>query len=289
MSAQLQDAFETGIRSRVPWDEYITLEGLSISRLKELGRSPQHYLYRIDNPKESTALQLGTAAHTAVLEPERFERQYAIWDRRSDKTGNLCPRNGQYWEAFLGANPGKDVITEDELVVVRAIQSAVRAHPAAAPYLANGDPEVTMQWTTYGRPSKGRVDWLTWLDDGKPVLVGLKTARDCRHFIFGSQAARLGYHLQWAYYFDGYKAIKQVEPKVVEIVVESEPPHAVAVYSIPPDIIAQGRDDYERLLDQLATCESTGVFPGPSEIEEPLSLPSWVYEQNDDLSDIGLE
>lgn len=289
MSAQLEESFEPRIVSRVPWEEYVTLEGLSISRLKEIARSPQHYLYRLENPKESPALRLGKAAHAAVLEPERFDREFAAWTRRSEKTGNLCPRNGQYWDAFVAEHPGKEIITEDEYALSLAIQAAVRAHPAAAPYLASGDPEVTMQWVAYGRPSKGRVDWLTQLDDGKPVLVGLKTARDCRHFIFGTQAARLGYHLQWAYYFDGYKAIKQVEPKVVEIIVESEPPHAVAVYSIPPDIIAQGRDEYERLLDQLATCESTGAFPGPNEIEEPLSLPSWVYEQSDDLGGIGLE
>jgi hypothetical protein len=95
--------------------------------------------------------------------------------------------------------------------------------------------------------------------------------------------------LQWAFYHDGYIAIRGEEPKVVEIVVESEPPHAVAVYSIPQDIIAQGRDEYERLLNQLRECEATGHFPGPHEVEEPLTLPNWYYEQYDDLADIGLE
>jgi hypothetical protein len=283
------EQFELGIRSRVPFAEYMALPALSISRLKEIGRSPQHYLHRLTVPKESAALRLGTAAHTAVLEPERFERQFAVWERRSEKTGNLCPRNGQYWDAFLAENPGKTIITADEHALAVAIQRAVRAHPVASRYLESGDPEVSLTWTREdGRPCRARIDWLTTID-GLPLIVGLKTSRDCRHMPFGAQAAKLGYHMQWAWYYDGFGAIKPAEPKVVEIVVESDAPHAVAVYSIPNDILLQGRDDYELLLAKLNECEATGEFPGPNEVEEPLTLPTWIYQQTDDLGDLGLE
>lgn len=275
------------IESRVPWDTYADIEGDSITRLKSMMRSPQHYLYRLEHGKESPALSLGKAAHTATLEPERFARQYAIWNRRSEKTGNLCPRNGQYYDAFLAENDGKEIITEDESTLAITIHGAVRSNAVAGKYLETGDPEVTMQWSVDGRRRKGRVDWLTNDEEG-PVLVGLKTARDCRPIQFGNAAARLGYPLQWAWYLDGYVAIRGVEPRVIEIVVESEPPHAVSVFNITPDIIAQGRDEYERLLGQLIECEATGHFPGPCEGEEDLTLPSWYFEQYDDLSDIGL-
>ena len=146
-----------------------------------------------------------------------------------------------------------------------------------------------LQWIAAERICRGRVDWLTRVD-GVPHIVGLKTARDCRHFQFGSAAAKLGYHLQWGFYFDGYKAITGREPRMIEIVVESEPPHAVAVYFIPQDIVDQGRDEYQALMLRLAECESTGEFPGPQEHEEALTLPSWVYgEQQDDLEGLGLE
>src|SRR5690606_4436228 len=69
----------TAITPRMPWDDYLALPGVSITRLKELGRSPQHYRYRRDNPKESAPLTLGRAAHCAVLEPERYERDHAVW------------------------------------------------------------------------------------------------------------------------------------------------------------------------------------------------------------------
>lgn len=288
MNAVASTPFEIGIRSRVPVAEYRALPGTSITRLKELRRSPMHYRHALAHPKETTALRLGTAAHVAVLEPERFSSQFAIWSRRSEKTGNLCPKNGQWWEAFQGENVGRDIITIDEAEFALAIQRAVRADRDAMRYLEQGDPEVTMQWSLRGRQAKGRADWFTRID-GRPYLVGLKSARDCRHYVFGSAAAKLGYHLQWAYYFDGYEFIAEEQPGVKEIVVENTPPHAVAVYNIPDDIIQQGRDEYLVLIDQLEQCERSGEWPGPALGETNLTLPTWVYEANDDLSDIGLE
>lgn len=289
MSAAAETIDFLGIASRMPYREYSTWRGRSITRLKELKRSPKHYRHRLANPKETPSMKLGTAAHTAVLEPERFSRDYAIWAERTE-SGNLRPRNGKFWEAFEERNSGKSIITIHEYEDTLAIQAAVRNDPVAMRYLESGDPEVSMQWMLDGQLCKGRLDWLTTID-GEPSLVGLKTARDCRHFIFGSAAAKLGYHLQWAYYFDGYTTIKGdgVVPRVVEIVVESDAPYAVAVYQIPFDIIEQGREEYEDLLVQLAECETKGEWPGPVTEEQILTLPSWVYQTQDDLSELGLE
>lgn len=289
MNAAVETVDFLGIASRMPYREYGSLRGISITRLKELKRSPKHYKHRLANPKETPSLKLGTAAHTAVLEPERFSRDYAVWSERTE-SGNLRPRNGKFWDAFASQHQDCTIITANEYEDVLAIQTAVRSDPIAMRYLESGDPEVSMQWLCDGQLRKGRLDWLTTID-GEPALVGLKTARDCRHFIFGSAAAKLGYHLQWAYYFDGFTTIKNdgVVPRVVEIVVESDAPYAVAVYQIPFDIIEQGREEYEDLLVQLAECEAKGEWPGPVTEEQILTLPSWVYQTQDDLSELGLE
>lgn len=276
-----------GITSRMPAPEYHALPEVSISRLKEIKRSPQHYQWALEHPKESPPLTLGAAAHCAVLEPERFNRDHAVWARRTD-TGRLAPRNGKWWEAFQAENAGRTIITADEYETVHAIQSAVRSDPVAAPYLEAGEPEVVLQWGLAGRACRGRVDWLT-TRDGERVLVGLKTARDCRPFQFGSAAARLSYHLQWAFYADGYQAITGKQPKMVEIVVESEAPHAVVVYVVPDDILVQGRTEYEELIKILDECERRNDWPGPARCEEILTLPTWVYGQVDDITELGLE
>lgn len=277
------------IHSRMPAEEYAAIEALNITRLKEIRRSPLHYRHALEHPKVTAPLRLGTAAHCATLEPERFKRQFAQWDRRSENTGNLCPRNGKWWDAFLQANAGKTIITEDEATSALAVAAAVRGDPVARVYLEAGDPEVVLQWERDGRACKGRVDWLTRLD-GCPVIVGVKTARDCRPFIFGSAAAKLGYHLQWAWYLNGYAAIKDgVKPRLVEIVVESAPPHAVIVYRIPDDVLLQGEEEFLQLLEVLERCEREDAWPGPATEEQMLTLPTWAYPQIDDITEVGLE
>lgn len=278
----------TRIESRVPRADYDAVQGVSITKLKELRRSPQHYQYLLSHPKQSGPLTLGIASHIAVLEPDRFAAEFATWERTTT-AGKMAPRNGQYWEAFCLENPGRTALTPAESRLAQAISTAVRSHPLAMKYLASGDPEVTLLWDMQERQCKGRADWLTVIN-GEPYIVGLKTARDCRPFVFGAQCAKLGYHLQFSFYHDGYDLITGKRPKMIEIVVESSPPHAIAVYRITQDVLDQGRDEYVRLMDVLTECEVTGDWPGPVPQEEDLTLPTWAYDAaDDDLSELGLE
>jgi hypothetical protein len=276
------------ITSRMPALEYHALPGINITSLKELKRSAKHYQYRLANPKAADHLTLGTAAHCAVLEPERFEQQFAIWTRRGP-SGKLCPRNGQHWDKFNWENEGKTLITEDDQVKALAMAAAVHNDPLASRYLETGEPEVSMQWTLMSESllrkpieiqCRGRVDWLTVVD-GEPHLIGLKTSTDCRPFLFGNQAARLGYHLQWAFYLDGYKAITGKTP--IE-------PHDVVVNHITEDVLLQGRSEYEVLLRQLIDCQSRNEWLGvASGLEQIITLPTWAFDAQDDIKDLELE
>lgn len=278
------------ITSRMPRAEYDGIAALNISRLKEMKRSPQHYFHALTNRAEKACLDLGNATHVAVLEPDRYANTFATWTRRTEG-GNAAPRNGKHWEAFQLENPGKTILTYDQNAAAVAIAEAVRGHSKASTYLANGDPEVTLEWSLDpalgSRPAKSRVDWLTVLD-GDHYLVGLKTARNCAHFAFGRQAAQLEYAMQWAFYFDAYKAITGRDPKMREIVVEVDAPHAVAVYRITEDIVVQGRENYWELAKQLAECEERNEWPGPVLDEEDLTLPTWYYGKGDDIGDLEL-
>lgn len=278
------------IRARVPFAEYLQLPGLSISRLKEMKRSGQHCEYFERHPKRSRPLTLGTAAHCKTLEPARFAGTYRIWNRRTE-SGRRAPRNGDVWDKFKAQAIADEleVLTDEEAALAQAIADAVRSSAPAMKYLAQGEPEVTMQWEMQGRACRGRVDWLTKVK-GKPVLVGLKTTRDCRMEKFGRQAAELEYPQQWAWYFNGYQIITRVKPKIVEIVVESTAPHAVAVYEIPDELLFKGEEEFGKALQAYAECLRTGVWPGPVPRETELVLPPWYFgSAADDIAGLGLE
>src|SRR5574342_605280 len=188
--------------------QYDTLPGVSITRLKELRRSPLHYQYRLTNPKEPTkSMELGTATHIAVLEPERFLREFALWTTTRED-GSTRIRRGKEWDAFQEQHAGKTIIREDEYDQAIAIRDAVRADPVAMKYLAMGKPEVAMTWTETetGTKSRGRVDWVTTIQK-RPFIVDLKGTRNANHIWFSKDVARLDYHLQAAYYADGYETV----------------------------------------------------------------------------------
>lgn len=280
-----------GLYQAVAFSTYAAWPALNFSALKMLRRSPMHFRHVVDVGVETTdAMRLGSATHCAVLEPEEFAKRYAIWDRRSENTGNLCPRNGQYWDAFIAGAGGREVITDDDRSDSMKMADILRNDPAAQRYLRVGQAEVSMVWAgRVGRLCKGRIDWLTTIDS-RPCIVGLKTTRDARPFPFGAQCARLGYHLQWAFYHDGFVALTGEEPIMREIVIESAPPHDVVVNRIPEEVIDQGRDDYMALVSILNTCERENRWPGAADGQEvDVSLPSWAYPGADDLGDLDLE
>ena len=275
------------ITRNMPASTYFALPALSTSRLKEMRKSPQHFRYFYDNPRKTKPMALGTAAHCATLEPGRFTREFVIWDRKTD-SGRSAPRNGKAWDAFVAESAGREILTADEYGAAVDISGAVRADSVAAKYLREGDPEVTLQWSLGDRPCKGRADWVTEMD-GEPVLVGLKTAADNSHFKFAASAVGYGYTMQWAWYHDGYKALTLREPRMIEIVVEAKPPYSVVVYAISEDVLEHGRSEYQELLAKLGQCERDNYWPGPAETEVMLSLPSWAYGAEDDISGLDLE
>ena len=284
MTARTLESNRMGrIVAGVDFSTYRAAAGVNVSSLKELARSPLHYRYAKDNPKPTTsAMSLGTAAHCATLEPKRFAAEFVTW------TGGR--RAGKEWDAFKADAEAAQriVLTEDERDTALAIAQAVRACPDAMVYLRQGHAEVSMSWQ-HDEPElalKGRVDWLTVVD-GCDVVVGLKTTRDLRPREFAAQAARLCYHWQWAFYYDGFERITGRKPAMVEIVVESAAPHAVAVYRIPEHVLERGRQEYRDALTTLAQCEASGVWPGPVVGEVEFDLPGWAYPE--DENDIILD
>lgn len=260
-----------------PFDAYLKRPGVHNTLLKEMKRSPKRYQFRAANPLEdSTTLAFGRASHTAVLEPDRFPIDYAVFPGKR--------RQGKEWEQFQAANADRTILKMDEYAACLAVRDAVRSHPVAGPLLASGKPEQTITWTdaATGLECKGRADWLS------PVaLVDLKTTTDIDADRFGALAARMGYHAQLAFYRDGLRANGLDLPAKI-IAVEADEPHDVAVYAIDDDSLYAGEEQYRDALRKVAKCQAAQVWPGRYEQERLLILPSWAFPAEDDV-DQGLD
>jgi hypothetical protein len=279
--AERLEPVKPGIYKRGEVD-YDQIRAVNYSTLKYLATSPKHYKHRVETPNDPTAaMQLGTAAHTAILEPHRYTTEYAVF------TGER--RAGKAWDAFCDANAGRMILKQGEFEAALRMRDAVRADPLAMRYLKRGDAEVTIVWRdpTTGILCKGRLDWLsTSVPD---VYLEIKTARDVSPWAFQSAYARMQYHLQAAFYSDGYEQITGRTLYAKCAAVESSEPHDVVVYDV-AEALDVGRDAYRLLLEQLAECRKTGVFPGIARGSEMvLRLPRWAAAEDEDLTGLGLE
>ncbi len=261
------------------FEAYRARDGISVTTLKEMRRSPKHYRHALLKPRHSAPFALGRAAHCAALEPQRFASDFAAWTRRTS-SGAMAPRTGQHWEAFAAANAGRELITEDQHALACDIAASIRSHPDAMKYLRTGRPEVSMFWRFLGLQCRGRIDWLHESDELGVVLVGLKTTRDIRSEQFGRQAKSLAYDLQWGSYALGWQEITgRRADRVVEICVEPKPPHDVGVYTVPDEVLQRGADEYMTLLEQLDECQRNDYWPGALPAEQTLILPTWGDEE----------
>lgn len=257
--------------------EYRALDAVNISSLLHIARSPAHYRHAIEHGVADTgAMAFGRIGHMAILEPERYADEIAVWDGGR--------RAGKVWDAWQLEHAGKVQVTMDDHLACMAMSVAVREHPAAGAYLcgAAGLVEHTIEWRhRSGIRCKSRLDWVDLEHD---VVVDLKTARDACELEFGRAAARLRYHTRAAFYSDAYRTCYGKDPTFVLVVVEKEPPFAVACYRVPSDLIEAGRREYDELLGRLKYCRDHGEWPGIARDREvELVLPAWAVAHDDGL------
>jgi hypothetical protein len=257
--------------------DYLDIDAVNWHSLRDLERSPLHYQHAlVAEKKDKASWRKGRAAHTAILEPDRFPIDYAVFDGKR--------RAGKKWTAFKKANEGRTILTATEYATSLAMRDAVRSHPAAAPYLVRGKAEHVIEWTdrTTGIALKGRPDWLSM--SPLAAVVDVKTTKDIDQEKFARIAARLGYHVQLALYREGIATLYRRTLPVVFIVVEQDPPHDVGVFPLDEEALLIGLEKAQQLLKVLKLCRETGQWPGKYPEAKTLYLPAWEYSDENDGS-----
>lgn len=268
-----------GLHDDIPAGCYHRGMGISKSGLDLIRRSPALFDLAREVPRPSSPAQaLGTAVHTLVLEPSR-----AMDDVIPDAFGTSRSRDALAWRAEQAA-AGRTVLTQGEDTdpwspspwrAAWSARNAVLAHPMAKALLGTGRAEVSGYWTDpdFGVLCRLRADWL---DEAHQVVVDLKTTRDAGMDAFARSAIEYRYHVQAAFYWDGLAACGWTPQAFVWVVVETQPPYGVALYSVKPEDLELGRVLYRQDLRTYHECLREGRWPAyPEEIRE-LELPAWA-------------
>ena len=271
---------EPGMYLGVTDREYHSLIAASNSNLGTMNRSAAHLKWSFDNPRTTTtaAFTLGSAAHSAILEPEIFVEEY-VMGPEGDKRKKIVKEEWVELEEKYGMG---FVLKQSEFLACEGMRDAVMNHQAASDLLyASGDSEVTLIWDdpATGVRCKARIDRLP--HDGALGVGDLKTTKDASKRAFAKSLWAYGYHRQAAHYLNGLEVLGYKRHGFTFVAVEKEPPYGVAVYAIDSGSIDAGDHQLKRLLQEYKQCNESGVWPAYPTTTQDIAIPPWAFSELD--------
>lgn len=268
-----QEDIQPGYYTDISNERYHRSAAISKSQLDLLHKSPallQWSRNAPEDPEKKTALNIGDACHAILLEPWRFDEEYAI--------GPDAPKNTKAgkdkWAEFEAGLEGRTALTHAEGQKVKLIRESVMAHPLARQIMeAQGDAEASIYWrdTMTGEMCRCRPD-KTLSQYG--WIVDLKTTADINKF--AKSVYEFRYHVQDAFYSDGYAEHFGKRPNGFLFLAFSTSiecgRYPVRIFQLDADAVAAGRAEYQDDMARYAECKASGSWQGI----ESLSLPWWA-------------
>lgn len=264
-----------GIHLDIPEQTYHCWDLCSASRLRILESStPLHVRHACDFPEawDTPAKQLGRAAHCLVLEPHRWATRFA----QAPECDRRTKEGKQLWADFCQLNEGREVIKADIGQRAQEIAESVLSNRYAKSALLKAEMrELSVVTSLFGTRFKARVDAY-----GEGIIVDLKTtAGSAGQDAFERSIWNYGYGLQAAAYCRALDSVHLPVKHYVFIVVESEPPHAVAVYRLKDELIQEFDARLDPLCRTYAECVSKRRWPGFPDGVREIGIPQWAMRQ----------
>lgn len=266
---------EPGIYTGISFDEYLTWEAVNNTLLRTIAsQSPAHAKAYKDNPPEPTpALSFGNGLHCLALEPDKFDKRYAIapiCDKRT-KVGK------ETWAKFQESVNGKKIITAEDYNLMQFMAEAIQKQ-AIHRFIEKGEAEICIVWIDKKTDllCKARIDYL---HREQAILIDLKSTTNASPDSFSRAAVNYGYWQQSGWYCDGWKTLTGDMPAFVFLAAEKSIPFAVAAYEMPDEGIIAGRRTYRAALKIYAECLKKDSWPGYSNTVKMLTLPTWALNR----------
>ena len=240
------------------------LEGMSnrcYHRARAISRSHLHALRTVPAGvnKEwgaSTSMNIGTAAHTLVLEPHLFDESVV---ESKNKTSN-----SKDFQELVARFPEKCILPAGGIETVKALAENIWLHPKAKELLTGGFiPEPSLFWKDgdTGIWCKTRPDMM---DTKKQIVCDLKFLAkgkaDARKFTWA--AKDFGYDLQAAWNIYGIKQVTgHLYTEFWFIVVETDAPYRVSCYQLDEEWLGEALWECKSLLQLEHECRQAGEWP----------------------------
>jgi len=259
----------------MPFAEYQTRPELNHSSLKNMfpPNTPLDYAWHKNNPKEKTsAMEFGTAVHTAVFEHEKFTDSVIVSpdiDRRT-KVGK------EAYADFMLSAAGRTVITQEEMIACLYILETAQSHAILGKLLRaeNRKYEVSGFFNFEGVPCKFRTDFIL---PEQRIILDLKTTKRGHERSFKNSIMDFCYHSQAAFYLTAMAEITgEAWSDFIWIAIESTPPYKIYLYEPDTRWLIEGHKLCTEAITLYKKCLDSGTYPSVNEEITIINAPQWI-------------
>lgn len=237
--------------------EYRSLPALNASRFKAFYRSPYHFL----NQKEvetTENMKIGTAIHTACLEPSQFDSSIGFLPDVDGRTTEGKAIKKAFEEKYAGKTILKAVSKE---VVERAV-NAILSSPEWTVIKENKDMryEQVLMCDLFGTACKARLDLL---DVENGIIRDIKSCDDASIEKFKYTIKDRLYWLQAGFYTLMAEHTYKREFNFEFIAVETSDPSAALFHPVDEAELKKWKNKVQLMLYSYDACRKAGEWPKP--------------------------
>lgn len=251
---------------------------ISRSAILDFDKSPYTYWANYINPerkkKETSAINIGSAFHTYILQPELFDKQFAV-EPKKVLLKDVGREEFDAYKAQLSAleKAGKSILSHKEYKTILAMADKFKNNKDVELALDGGEIENSFFWFDEDNKLglKARPD--VYFNNG--VVLDIKTSNDASPRHYQNDMIKYGYHIQAAMIKDGVKRIENVDiSHFINIVIETKYPHNIGIYFIDETAIDFGHAKYRKILQDLKVAIETNKFQDYG--THTIGLPKWA-------------
>lgn len=220
--------------------------------------------------RETAAMELGTAIHMALLEPERFALSYVTLP------AECGDKRTKAYKEFAATHCDATLLSPKDAETIKRIAESVQRDDVASRLLSRPDSvEKEHYWECEytGVKCRAKTDAIK----GKGV-IDIKTTDDARPFAFARKIADFRYDLQAVHYLDGTKC-----ETFLFVAIETSCPWRVRTYTLTHKDLHAARGKRMELLEEYKGRLEIGNWSERGEHEvADIILPSYLKKGSGD-------
>lgn len=277
-------------------NKYLAAPGESSSLLKEVLKSPRHYLIAKNEevkPSDTRHFELGSFIHSAFLEPSKFDKVRILPKASRVELEGLYTLIHYYWELLsepqdivlsdlkiqalrdklrqledIAQERGYTFINAEDCAIINVLRASYKTYGGGIlpKLLRYGRPEISMYGIdpATGLKVKIRPDCILLEENvGANIIVSVKTTSESSPDAFMRDAARLRYELSEGMYLEVASHITGRKfTGTLMIMAQTVIPFQVAMIWLDAEDLQIGKYKYRQAMDVVKQCRDANSWPG---------------------------